>query len=224
MAKERVVVVVRGGNVESVLSDNPDGVQVAVVDMDNFEAGDTEGPFGVPAEKADCDLIGRLFAFGGGAWREDARNIAKDVVAYDLNLTSRVDIRGEIESGSLSDYSLDLDLNGTPAVFYVRFDDHADGNTKCVRVTHRDTGEVLYEATDLKDRRRSVAERIFDEYEFPNCVEAVNGWESSGDAEGGEWTRTVFLDMEDGNDTVKQTFVIVFEEGRTVPRSFGLAG
>jgi len=64
-------VIVRGGLVDYVASDNPEGVRVAILDVDNYEAGDKEGPFGATVSKESPEWMDAVFVKGPAIFEEE---------------------------------------------------------------------------------------------------------------------------------------------------------
>lgn len=73
---------------------------------------------------------------------------------------------------------------------------------------------------DLQTQRWSVAERAYQDYEFPAAVSSANGWEDNGK---NTLQRTVFLDIDPDENTVAYLYWVVFQEGSTVIDSMDCA-
>jgi len=78
------------------------------------------------------------------------------------------------------------------------------------------------EAKNFEADRRVRAEAMFAEINFPSSVEDHEGWESfSGGPTPSKrfntWSKVVYLLNENGGDTIKATFSVVFRPNSIVP-------
>ena len=79
-----------------------------------------------------------------------------------------------------------------------------------------------HELKNFEADRQTRADAVFAEINFPSSVEEHDGWESfSGGPTPSKrfntWSKVVYLLNENGGDTIKATFSVVFRPNSIVP-------